>query len=62
VVAEPWGRYVQKIDIEETIPAPLLGMYTRADTPLTPAASAMAQAITATARRLARHVSGFTRP
>jgi DNA-binding transcriptional LysR family regulator len=55
MVTEPWGqRYLQVIDIQEKIPAPLLGLYTRADAPLTPAAAAMAQAITAVARRLAR--------
>jgi LysR family transcriptional regulator, regulator of abg operon len=55
MVSEVWGqRYLQKIDIEETVPAPLLGLYSRADTPLTPTALAMAQAVTATARRIAR--------
>src|SRR6266850_1320538 len=55
MISESWGqRGLQKIDIEEDIPSPLVGLYTRADTPLTPAASAMAQAVTATARRLAR--------
>jgi len=55
MVAEVWGqRYLQAIEIEETIPAPLIGLYMRADTPLTPAARAMTQAITAVARRLAR--------
>jgi DNA-binding transcriptional LysR family regulator len=53
-VDEPWGRQLQKIDIEPAVPAPLLGLYTLADAPLTAAASAMAQALTATARRLAR--------
>jgi DNA-binding transcriptional LysR family regulator len=55
VVHEPWGqRYLQVIDIQESIPAPLIGLYTRSDAPLTPAAAAMAQAVTATARRLAK--------
>jgi LysR family transcriptional regulator, regulator of abg operon len=55
MINEAWGqRHLEKIDIEETIPAPLLGLYSRAETPLTPAAQAMAQAITATARRLAK--------
>jgi LysR family transcriptional regulator, regulator of abg operon len=50
-----WGKhYLHKFEIEEAIPAPLVGIYTRADTPLTPAAAAMAQGVTATARRLAR--------
>jgi hypothetical protein len=55
MVTEAWGqRYLQVIDVQEKIPAPLIGLYTRADAPLTPAAGAMAQAVTATARRLAR--------
>lgn len=55
VVHEPWGqRYLQVIDIQESIPAPLIGLYTRSDAPLTPAAAALAQAVTATARRLAK--------
>lgn len=55
MVTEAWGqRYLQVIDIQENIPAPLIGLYTRSDAPLTPAAAAMAQAVTATARRLAR--------
>jgi DNA-binding transcriptional LysR family regulator len=55
MVNEAWGqRHLQKIDIVEPIPAPLLGLYFRAETPLTPAAQAMAQAITATARGLAK--------
>ena len=55
MVTEAWGqRYLQVIDIQEDIPAPLIGLYTRSDAPLTPAAAAMAQAVTVTARRLAR--------
>lgn len=55
MVGERWGqRGLQKIEIEEDIPSPLVGLYTRADAPLTPAAAAMAQAMTAVARRLAR--------
>lgn len=54
MLAEPYGqRYLQRIDIREQIPAPLVGMYLR-DAPFTPAAAAMAQAVTAAARRLAR--------
>ena len=50
-----WGqRHLEQIEIEESIPSPLVGLYRRAETPLTPAAAAMAQAITATARGLAR--------
>lgn len=55
MVTEVWGqRYLQAIEIEEAIPAPLIGLYMRADTPPTPAARAMMQAITMVARRLAR--------
>jgi LysR family transcriptional regulator of abg operon len=55
MISESRGqRGLQKIDIAEEIPSPLVGLYTRADTPLTPAAAAMAQAVTAVARRLAR--------
>jgi DNA-binding transcriptional LysR family regulator len=57
IVSDGWGqRLLQKIDIQETVPGPLLGLFSRAGTPLTPAAHAMAQALTATARRLARSV------
>lgn len=60
-MAEPWGRQLQKIEIAEPVPAPIVGLYRRADAPLTPAAHAMAQAVTAVARRLARP-AGATRP
>ncbi len=48
------SRHLLQIRIREPVPAPLLGMYARADAPLTPAAAAMAQAVTAVARSLAR--------
>jgi LysR family transcriptional regulator of abg operon len=55
MLEEPHGqRHLRQIKIEEVLPGPVLGMYSRADAPFTPAASAMAQAVTATARRLAR--------
>lgn len=55
MLAEPFARgRLQQIKIRETLPSPLVGMYLRRDAPLTPAAAAMAQAITAVARRLAR--------
>jgi LysR family transcriptional regulator of abg operon len=55
MIGETWGqRGLQKIDVEDHIPSPLIGLYRRADAPLTPAATAMAQAITSVARRLAR--------
>jgi hypothetical protein len=46
-------RLVQ-IRVSEPIPGPLTGIVTRSDAPLTPAAAAMAQAIGAIARGLAR--------
>jgi len=48
------GKFLQRFTIEERIAPPSLGMFLRADTPLTPAASAMAQALTATLRSFAR--------
>jgi len=48
------NRFLQRFDISEQIPAPSIGMFVRADAPLAPAAAAMAQAVTAVARRLAR--------
>jgi DNA-binding transcriptional LysR family regulator len=55
MASEAWGqRSLQIIEIEESIPAPLMGLYAKADTPLTPAAAAMARAATAVSRRLAR--------
>ena len=55
MVQSPLGAYrLQQIRIKETIPAPLLGLYHRSDAPLTAAAAALAQAVTAVARRLAR--------
>lgn len=50
---EPYGqRYLHRFELDERIPAPVIGMYSRAGAPLTPAAAAMAQAVTAVARRL----------
>jgi hypothetical protein len=48
----PWS--LRQIEVEEPLPPNLIGMYRRADAPLTPAASAMAQAVTSAARRVAR--------
>jgi DNA-binding transcriptional LysR family regulator len=54
ILGAPLGPYgIEQIRIREALPAPLLGLYSR-DTPLTPAAAAMAQAVTASARRLAK--------
>ncbi len=55
MLQDPYGRQrLQRMAVREAIPAPLLGMFWRADAPLTPAANAMAQAVTAVARKLAR--------
>jgi LysR family transcriptional regulator of abg operon len=55
MLAEPYAHdHLQRIKIRDQIPAPLVGMYLRADAPLTPAAASMAQAIAAAGRRLAR--------
>lgn len=55
MIQSPLGAYrLQQVRVRETIPAPLLGIYHRADAPLTAAAAALAQAMTAAARGLAR--------
>ena len=55
MLEEPYGqRQLRQIKIQETLPAAVIGMYARADAPFTPAAASMAQAVTATARRIAR--------
>ena len=48
------ARFLARLPLKERIGAPSLGMFTRADTPLTPAAGALAQAMTASVRALAR--------
>jgi len=48
------ARFLHRFALEERIGAPSLGMFLRADTPLSPAGAAMAQAMTATLRALAR--------
>jgi DNA-binding transcriptional LysR family regulator len=47
-------RFLHRFALAERIGAPSLAMFTRADTPLAPAAATMAQAMTATLRALAR--------
>jgi LysR family transcriptional regulator of abg operon len=47
------SRFLQRMALRETIPSPSIGIFQRADTALTPAASAMAQALTAAVRRYA---------
>jgi DNA-binding transcriptional LysR family regulator len=54
MLEQPHGWRLQTIRTREPVPPPLLGIYTRNDAPLTPAAQAMAQAIMASARRLAK--------
>ena len=46
--------FLQQIPVAESMPSFVSGMFTRADTPLTQLAAAMAKAVTATARALAR--------
>ena len=54
LMAEPYAqKFLRRIELAESIPAPVIGMYARADAPLTRAAAAMAQAVTTVARRLA---------
>jgi len=49
----PYGKqYLQAIPVRESIPPFTVGMYTRGDTPLTPAAAALARHVTTVARRL----------
>jgi LysR family transcriptional regulator, regulator of abg operon len=55
LLEEPYSKTaLQPIRIAEPIPAVTLGIFRRVDAPLSPAASAMAESITATARELAR--------
>lgn len=51
------AQFFQRIPIRESIASPSLGMFTRADVPLAPAASAMAQAMAGAARRIARQAT-----
>ncbi len=53
VLADPFARTIlQEIAVKEALPALTIGLYTRADTPLTPVAAAMARAVSAALRRL----------
>jgi len=53
-LAAPYAlQNLEQIAVRESIPAFTVGMFTRADAPLAPAALAMARAFTAAARRLA---------
>ena len=51
------GRFLHRFDLADAIPAPSVGMFVRADTPLTPAAAAMAQAFTAAVKLAAGRFS-----
>jgi LysR family transcriptional regulator, regulator of abg operon len=53
----PAREVLRALDIAETLPTLTVGLFSRPDTPLTPAAAAMAQAITAAGHKLARSVS-----
>jgi LysR family transcriptional regulator of abg operon len=48
------GDFLQEIPVVESMPSFIVGMFTRADTPLTEIAGAMAKALTAAARALTR--------
>ena len=53
LLSEPYAReHLQEIKVRERLPSFSVGLFTRADTPLTPAASAMVKALLATAREL----------
>jgi LysR family transcriptional regulator of abg operon len=55
LLAEPLVREIlQEIEVVEPMPSFTVGIITRMDPPLTPVAAAMARAVTAAARRLAR--------
>ena len=55
LLEEPYSRgALRPIRINEPIPAMTFGIFRRADAPLSPAASAMAESVTAAARELAR--------
>ena len=53
-------RFLQRFELEERIGAPSIGMFVRADTPLAPAAAAMAQAMASSVRALAGAERGVT--
>jgi len=50
--------YLQRIPVAEPMPVYTVGMFTRADSPLTSVAAAMAKAVTVAVRRLARPADG----
>jgi DNA-binding transcriptional LysR family regulator len=55
LLVQPYAHgFLQQIEIAETAPDLPVGLFARANAPLPPAAAAMAAAVTAAARRLAR--------
>lgn len=53
-LADPFAlRSMQRFDVRDPIPSPSLGLFQRADSSLTPAAAAMAHALTSAARAAA---------
>lgn len=54
LATSPARDILVRIPVAETTPTVTVGMFTRTDPPLTPAAAAMARAVIAVARRLAR--------
>ncbi len=53
LLSESYAReYLQEIKVRESLPSFSVGIFSRADTPLTPAASAMANALTTAAQHL----------
>jgi DNA-binding transcriptional LysR family regulator len=47
-------RHIHRIHVRETIPRPRIGIFTRADTPLSPTAALMVQALVSSARSLVK--------
>jgi len=59
LLATPLAReLLEPITVAERLPSSTAGIFTRKDTSLTGPAAAMAKAVTAAARRLARPMSG----
>lgn len=54
IIAGPYRALLRQIRIRERMPAPLIGLYTRSDAPMTAAALGMSQAVMAAAHRLQR--------
>jgi LysR family transcriptional regulator of abg operon len=57
VIEEPLAaRFLQRVPIREAIERPTIGIFSRADVPLSPTAAAMVQALGSAARSLARRL------